>query len=55
MFAIPASGAVRATATSPKFAGERELKVERVFDSKVCVTVPKELLGCYLFVRSTSL
>ena len=51
VFAIPASGAVRATATSPEFAGERELKVERVFDSKVCVTVPKDIFRTYLFVR----
>ena len=55
VFAIPASGAVRATATSPEFAGERELAVERISDGRVRVTVPKKLAGCYLFVRITSL
>ena len=50
-FAVPANGATHATATSPEFSGERELKATLLPDGRTEVVVPKELLGAYLFVR----
>lgn len=51
VFEIPASGAIKATAASPDFAGIRELGTEALSGGMVRVTIPKELLGAYLFVR----
>ncbi len=50
-FTVPVQGAVRVSATSPEFDGVRMLEASQVAGGRVKVTIPKGMLGAYLFVR----